>query len=205
MPFEIPEREISLYHGTVIAHSSPAPSEGLHRTDFGQGYYVTSIPFQAEEWAKSIAYQRMPDGKESFYVYEYAFRRPGKGAEEIKIRLFPEYDKRWLDFIVSNRLAGPDAQDLPRDDLIIGGMADRLKDKPDGSRRMTLPGLLEKYQRGETDAQTVLSIIRPRKAMDQYCFRTEAAARLLRRVRGWQWTREKIFGEWRWIRRDAHV
>ena len=146
-----------------------------------------------------------PDGKESFYVYEYAFRRPGSGAEEIGVRIFPEYDKQWLDFIVTNRLSVPDTQSASPHDLIVGGMADRLKDKPDGSGRITLPELLEKYQRGEKDAQTVLGIIRPQKAMDQYCFRTEAAARLLRRVRGWQWTREKIFGEWRWIRRDAHV
>lgn len=191
MPFEAPEGEILLYHGTVVPHNYPSPYKGMPFTDFGRGYYLTSIPFQAQEWVKNKA-------TDSYWVYEYKVRIP-----EERILLFPDYNKDWLDFIVDNRLAlKTSGFNLSDYDVIIGGLADRMKDKPENPDEKSLPDFLREYRNGRRTASKTLKKIRPRKGkeMDQYCFRTEAAARLLRRVRGWRWTWTKEYG---WVRSDA--
>lgn len=194
MSFQVPDHKILLYHGTIRPHKYPSYRKGKHFTDFGQGYYVTSIPFQAQDWV----WRKAP---RKYWVYEYAFQP----SPEISVLLFPEYDKEWLNFITDCRLPDPNfpkSRSKPfRYDVIVGGLADSLRVRPRTPNEQTLPDLLGKYQRGKVGFRTVLDKIRPRKDMDQFCFRSDAAVSLLRRTRGWQW--EYKYGGW--VREDAPV
>lgn len=172
MPFEIPEREISLYHGTTREHGGTYEIDLSGRrpdTDFGRGYYLTSIPFQAEDWAKRNG---RPGAKG--WVYEYVFQLP----PGFPVLLLPEYDRQWLDVITCHRLRA--SEPVQDSDIVIGGMADR-------ATRDELVKILERYRDGKLTASDALRQITPKRAWDQYCFKTPEAIRLLRPGRVWKW------------------
>ena len=43
---------MKLYHGSIIEVRKPSLRYGRERTDFGKGFYTTTLPEQAEHWAK---------------------------------------------------------------------------------------------------------------------------------------------------------
>lgn len=45
----------TLYHGSYTEVSAPLAKVGRRNLDFGQGFYLTSIRKQAENWAAIIA------------------------------------------------------------------------------------------------------------------------------------------------------
>ena len=45
----------TLYHGSYTEVSAPLAKVGRRNLDFGQGFYLTSIRRQAENWAAIIA------------------------------------------------------------------------------------------------------------------------------------------------------
>ena len=186
--FRIPEKEIRLYHGTVRDHRNIDLGVCRDDTDFGQGYYLTTIPFQAEDWAKRNG--------TAGWVYEYVLDWP----REFHVLCLEDYNEDWLGLITYHRLWGIYGQEKMRSllgaanpescDIILGGMADN-------ARAADLPEILKDYWKTR-NAKKTLNRIRPRKNMDQFCFKTEAAVHLLTRRRAWKWTR--VHGKW--IRED---
>ena len=46
---------MKLYHGSDVAVNQPLAKVGRHNLDFGEGFYVTKLRKQAEDWAQVIA------------------------------------------------------------------------------------------------------------------------------------------------------
>ena len=171
-----------LYHGTRIKHDSIDLTKCRPDTDFGRGYYLTSIPLQAEQWAKAR-------GQVGF-LYEYSVIIP----DELRVLFLPQYNVEWLDFISRNRTQPGSVHN--EYDIIVGGLADRMKGN-------NLSNLLSEYMntKGTAEArqpEILIPKIKPKKGMDQFCFRTERAVSLLRRVRGWELRRLRNGTDWTW-------
>lgn len=43
---------MKLYHGSIVEVRKPTLRRGRSRTDFGKGFYTTTLAEQAEHWAK---------------------------------------------------------------------------------------------------------------------------------------------------------
>ena len=188
MPFEKPDGKILLYHGTVREHGKGYAIDLNGRRsdmDFGRGYYLTSVPFQAEDWAK----RKGRPGAEG-WVYEYALQIPAG----FPVLVLPEYNRQWLNLITYHRLRnfGPFLEGaVPDSAIIIGGMADR-------ARLAQLLKILENYSCGKCAASDALAQITPKKALDQYCFKTPEAIGLLQQTRVWKWTCTQNWDRNRW-------
>ena len=61
----------TLYHGSYTEVSAPLAKVGRRNLDFGQGFYLTSIRKQAENWAAVIASRKGRDamGKVSVFLF----------------------------------------------------------------------------------------------------------------------------------------
>jgi len=59
-----------LYHGSDCEVQKPDPAVGRKKLDFGPGFYTTTMPEQAEAWAKRKAYE---SSRESGVVSVYNF------------------------------------------------------------------------------------------------------------------------------------
>ena len=100
-----------VYHGSTKEIQKPGLNYGRFNLDFGNGFYVTTIPEQAEKWARRRA---MMEVKKPF-VNLYNFN-----IDQLNILTFGGYTEKWLDFIVKNR-AG--AIELHQYDAIYGNIA----------------------------------------------------------------------------------
>lgn len=106
---------ITVYHGSAVKVENPLAKIGRKNLDFGEGFYVTDIRKQAERWAERIGGRMgvVP----VLNVYEL---HVSKAYEKYRVLSFTDYDKRWLDFIVSSRNGEKPWQGY---DLIEGGIA----------------------------------------------------------------------------------
>lgn len=89
---------MKLYHGSTVEVRKPSLRFGRKRTDFGKGFYTTTLPEQAEHWA-GIKKDRAKATKAVVSVYEIddsLLTMPG-----IRIREFYGVDKAWLEFVVN--------------------------------------------------------------------------------------------------------
>ena len=110
-----------VYHGSTIVVQRPLAAAGRVRLDFGQGFYVTDIKAQAESWADRMQRIRQEQGVVNVYELDI-------DAVKATFRYFrfTDYDEKWLEFIIANRLGKEIEQ---RFDLVEGGVAnDRVID-----------------------------------------------------------------------------
>lgn len=111
---------MEVYHGTSYSSAISILESGIDLTagrknmDFGRGFYTTKDYYQAERWAKRKSFYRNNDSMAvlAFYCNE----------ETLNSLIFHERDKRWFDYIFSNRVYGKDL--YPFYDYIEGDMAD---------------------------------------------------------------------------------
>lgn len=110
-----------VYHGATQKVEHPVCDFGRPNLDFGQGFYVTDIKEQAEEWA----YRQADARKEVPVLNVYEFDRE-RAIQEFHYLLFSAYDKAWLHFIVDSRNGLKPWEGY---DIIEGGIAnDRVID-----------------------------------------------------------------------------
>lgn len=122
-----------VYHGGTETVEHPNCKCGRRNLDFGQGFYVTNIRKQAEDWAKLMANRR----KTTPILNRYRLNRAAVLAEA-HCKLFKAYDEDWLDFIVASR-QGRSVADAY--DYIEGGVAnDRVVD----TVNLYMAGLMDK-------------------------------------------------------------
>lgn len=122
-----------VYHGGTETVEHPNCKCGRRNLDFGQGFYVTNIRKQAEDWAKLMADRR----KTAPILNRYRLNRAAVLAEA-HCKLFKAYDEDWLDFIVASR-QGRSVADAY--DYIEGGVAnDRVVD----TVNLYMAGLMDK-------------------------------------------------------------
>lgn len=118
------------------------------------------------------------------WVFEYAL---APVPAHIRVKELLQYNREWLDFIVKHRLSAEQAEKTDFD-IVYDRMAD--------TRFEELAEALQRYASGSITARRTLNIIRFRQNdRDQYCFKTPAAVRLLKRVR--THTYRLIDGKWK--------
>jgi hypothetical protein len=145
---------MKLYHGSFTAIQRPDLSFSRNTTDFGRGFYTTTIQLQAEKWAARYK-RRQSSGVVS--VYEIDEDKLRKNAPVLE---FDTYSVEWLDFIIKCRRGEP----AGNYDLIIGGIAN-----DDVFNTLTV------FFRGFIDRTEAIKRLRYEKPNIQYCFKTQAA------------------------------
>ena len=141
-----------LYHGSLEAIETPDISFSRNNTDFGKGFYTTTIKTQAVSWTGRFK-RRYGYGTLSIYeVDELALQK------NISMLVFETYSDHWLDYIARCR------QGEIRDsyDLVIGGVAN-----DDVFNTLTL------YFRGYIEKGEALKRLRYEKPNIQYCFKNQ--------------------------------
>ena len=107
-----------LYHGSVMPVAEPLAHVGRPDLDFGPGFYLTNDREQAIEWATTKA-GRKRSLKPVLNIYRFGQERfLADGGYAMKI--FPQYDIEWLDFIALSRKGQQPWKGL---DWIEGGIA----------------------------------------------------------------------------------
>jgi len=143
---------ITLYHGSLVSVPLPLVNVGRKDLDFGQGFYVTDIRTQAEEWARTLKGRSKKQAIPVLNIYHYT----DDGEQDCKVLLFPEYDKDWLEFICSSRRGERPWEGF---DIIKGGIAnDSVIDTVDA------------YMAGLIDETTALGRLTYHKPNNQICF-----------------------------------
>ena len=142
-----------LYHGFSTAIQKPDISFARETTDFGRGFYTTTIESHAQKWAARNK-RRHGSGIVSVYeIDESEMRRKSSVLE------FETYSDEWLDFIVQCRqghIAGSW-------DLVIGGIAN-----DDVFNTLTL------FFGRFIDKSETIKRLRYEKPNIQYCFKTQS-------------------------------
>lgn len=138
----------TLYHGSFVIVEQPLASIGRRDLDFGPGFYLTPLRFQAQRYARCI--QAIKNGSHAI-VNQYVFHEP----PECKKKTFTAYDHEWLDFIVASRKGEMPWKGF---DIVEGGIAnDRVIDA------------VEAYINGYADVAHTLSKLAYQKPNFQVC------------------------------------
>lgn len=107
-----------LYHGSIMPISGPLAHVGRPDLDFGPGFYLTNDRQQAVNWANTKA-GRKKGLRPILNIYHFDQNRfLADGGYSMKI--FPQYDIEWLDFIALSRKGHQPWNGL---DWIEGGIA----------------------------------------------------------------------------------
>ncbi|MDR2584959.1 MAG: DUF3990 domain-containing protein [Prevotellaceae bacterium] len=110
---------MKVYHGSYTAIDQIDLSHCEVGKDFGQGFYVTKLFEQAEFWA--IRKGRIKRTKA--VVTEFDFNENICRIMKFKVLRFDDYNEKWLEFVVQNRLN--DTEQQAHDyDIIEGPVAD---------------------------------------------------------------------------------
>lgn len=155
-----------LYHGSTLEVRRPLLRYGRERTDFGKGFYTTTLAEQAEHWAK-IKRDRAKANKAIVSVYEIddsvVF-----DSNLLKIREFNGVDEDWLNFVVGCRREDSVTHDY---DLVFGPVAN--------DNVFTTVNL---YESGILDAPAAIAQLKAYKTYDQLSFHTQRVVSELRFV-----------------------
>lgn len=143
-------KEVIVYHGGTEIVKHPDCTYGRRNLDFGQGFYVTDIRKQAEDWAKLMADRR----EKTPVLNRYRLNREAI-LSEARYIIFKAYDKDWLELIVASRQGLPVANGY---DYIEGGVAnDRVVDT------------VNLYMTGLMDLTTALRRLSEHQPNNQMC------------------------------------
>ena len=141
-----------LYHGSLEVIEKPDISFSRSNTDFGQGFYTTTIKSQAERWTGRFK-RRFGYGTLSIYEVDEPLLR-----ENVSVLEFETYSVEWLEFIAQcrqGRVGG-------NFDLVIGGVAN-----DDVYNTLTV------YFQGYIEKEEAIKRLRFEKPNIQYCFKNQ--------------------------------
>ena len=146
---------MKVYHGSVLEVRFPLAKIGRPNLDFGQGFYVTDICKQAEDWAERIGLRTLRNPLLNIYELD---------MDTIKAKYrylkFADYDKEWLDFIVASRGGQKPWMEY---DLVEGGVAnDRVIDT------------IEAYMVGNINLEKALGELSKHRPNNQLCLISQA-------------------------------
>ena len=152
-----------VYHGSYTTIDDIDLSFCRKGRDFGQGFYVTKIRSQAEDWAIRKGKQHKIEG----VVTEFGFHEELIDVFQLKVLRFEGYSKEWLDFIVANR-NNKSHQQTHDYDMVEGPVAD-----DDVATR------IRDYLRGNVSKEQFLKELTHRLPSHQICFCTERSLPVL--------------------------
>ncbi len=141
-----------VYHGSTIVIKSPIAAAGRERLDFGRGFYITDIKYQAEMWADRMKRIRKQPGVVNIYELDI-----DKVKTDFSYFRFEHYDNGWLQFIVANRMG---REEIERYDVIEGGVAnDRVIDTVEAymANLMPLDHALEELSKHQPNNQLCIT------------------------------------------------
>ncbi len=110
---------MKVFHGSYTEINEVDLSKCQANKDFGQGFYVTKIRKQAEEWAEIIGKVHQTNG----IVTEFTFYERAFSDDTLKTLRFTEYNDEWFEFIILNRNLETTKQQHDYD-IIEGPVAD---------------------------------------------------------------------------------
>jgi hypothetical protein len=160
---------MKLYHGSIVEVHKPSLRYGRERTDFGRGFYTTTLVEQAEHWA-NIKKERAKAAKAIVSVYEIDDTILNDST--LKIREFHGVDEAWLNFVVGCRKEGVTKHDF---DMVFGPVAN--------DNVFTTVNL---YESGILDAAAAILQLRAYKTYDQLSFHTERVIKALKFVESYE-------------------
>lgn len=94
---------MNLYHGSTMVVRKPNVKRGRKRTDFGQGFYLTTDFEQARRWAL-LKQQREISTKAVVSVFE--FDETILNNPSYNVLTYNGPTEEWLNFVVQNRKNG---------------------------------------------------------------------------------------------------
>ena len=141
-----------LYHGSLEEIKNPDISFSRSNTDFGKGFYTTTIKAQAISWTGRF---KRIHGHGTISIYEFA---EAELRENISVLEFSTYSIEWLEYITKCRLG----ESSNFYDLVIGGVAN-----DDVFNTLTL------YFRGLIQNEEAIRRLRYEKPNIQYCFKNQ--------------------------------
>jgi hypothetical protein len=98
-----------VFHGTTLSNAKniikndPDPTRGRAAADFGQGFYVTSVLHQAQQWANLKVRNLPPHLSDKAAVVEFDMNRDVAGQLGDHLT-FVVADSAFHDFVLFNRL-----------------------------------------------------------------------------------------------------
>ncbi len=145
---------VTLYHGG--SHIIPVPEiRKPERTlDFGQGFYTTTSPSQAESLVRSRIGKKM---WERGYVNSYLFDLE-RAKTTLNIKQFESADEEWVDFVLQNRVVEGFNHHF---DIVIGPVAN-----DNVYRQFAL------FEGGIISKEVLINELMAYKLVDQYLFHT---------------------------------
>lgn len=156
---------MKLYHGTNMDFDRIDVTKSKAYKDFGQGFYLTDIRTQAEDWAKKKTeiFGGTP------VLQEYEFDESILDSSELNVLVFKLPTEEWATFIHKNR--SRKACFRHDYDIVVGPIAD------DG-----VAYLIGRYDEGTLTITDLVSELEYKKLNRQYFFGTEKAIKLLKRL-----------------------
>ena len=142
-----------LYHGSLEAIEKPDLSYSRDNTDFGKGFYTTTIKSQCLSSTNRFK-RRFGYGTLSIYEVEESALRKNTSILE-----FETYSIEWLEYVTKCRLSNF----ADKNDLVIGGIAN-----DDVYNTLTL------YFRGFIEKEETIKRLRYEKPNIQYCFKNKS-------------------------------
>ena len=148
----------TLYHGSYTEVSAPLAKAGRRNLDFGQGFYLTSIRQQAENWATIIASRKGRNVVGRVSVFQ--FDESQAIADGVRFKRFDSYDIEWLNYVVDCR----QGKDISSEyDAVEGGVAnDNVIDT------------VEDYEKGIITAEQALGQLRYKEVNHQLCILSQS-------------------------------
>ena len=141
---------MKVYHGGVQTIKSPLAKIGRPNLDFGQGFYVTDIRKQAEDWAERIGLRTLESPMLNIYELDMNLIQT-----KYRILKFEDYNEAWLNFIVASRSGQNPWIEY---DIVEGGVAnDRVIDT------------IEAYMIGNITQEKALGELSKHRPNNQLC------------------------------------
>ena len=156
---------MKLYHGTNVDFRQIDIAKSKAFKDFGQGFYLTDIRKQAEDWAKKKS--ELLGGEP--ILQEYDFEEAVMASTELNVLVFETPTEEWATFIHKNR--SRKAHFHHDYDIVVGPIAD------DG-----VAYLIGRYDEGTLTISELVRELEYKKLNRQYFFGTERAIKLLKRL-----------------------
>lgn len=153
-----------LFHGTNIQFDKINLGKCKPNKDFGKGFYLTPLQKRAKERAKDKCDKEL-FGTPIVIAYEF----DEKELDTLSIKTFEETNTEWLEFILQNRDRKTSASHSY--DIVIGPVAD------DG-----VITSISLYEAKVIDKETLIKRLTYAKPYIQYCFCTQKAVNLLKKI-----------------------
>ena len=143
----------TLYHGSYTEVSAPLAKVGRRNLDFGQGFYLTSLRLQAENWAVIVSSRRGRNAVGKVSVFR--FNESQAIADGVRFKRFEVYDIEWLDYVVDCRRGKDISSEY---DIVEGGVAND-----------SVIDTVEDYEKGIITSEQALGQLRYKEVNHQMC------------------------------------